>query len=321
MAKRWNCSRRAGRGGWAPGIVLLSLLVWGAPAGAAGQGLTARCDDSADPAHCRLAVAGVHAVQERVGTVLWGGNPVPGTASTLGMRIGSSPRYTVAGRVLLVPMTVPPLTSGDRAETGILGGLGIQGAVGLHPGLSPLPTVGGVLSVDAVGSLSLGLLPTGRGFEDGTVFGWSAGLRVGALRESFTLPGVSFTALYGRSGAVGLDDPGGQVRTPVTDVKALVAVSQRVSALRLAGGLAWDRYSSRATVEYTVPPAAGTERWTGRVATERWSGFVNASWTVLIFHSTAELGWQRIPEADGLPTWVDLDPTGWWGGVSFRVTL
>jgi hypothetical protein len=314
------------------GVVLAgAMILLAAPAGSVAQGgLEAVCHPMPmpDDAQCRLAVASMRAVQERVGIALWGGNPVPGTASTQGMRLGSAPRVTVSARVALVPITLPPLPDRTGLESArpIMPAFSAQTAVGVLPGFSPIPTVGGVLSMDVVGRFSVVSLPGGRDFQQGAVVGASAGVRVGALRESLTMPGLSLTASYGRSGTVAYGDPTGSttdgfVRGAISDLNATLAASGSVLGTRLAGGLAWDRYGSRARMGHLVSASPTLAEASGRLITDRRSWFMNASWTRHVLHATAELGWQSLTRPDGLPLGVRVDPAGWWTAVSLRLSI
>lgn len=298
--------------------------------GAAQTGLEAACAAApvGDAAECRLAVASMRVVQERVGLALWGGNPVPGTASTVGLRIGSTPRLSLSTSLALVPADLPPLPDRSRAasERALLPAVGAEAALGILPGWSPLPTVGGVLSVDAIGRFGVVPLPRGRGFREGAVAGGAAGLRLGLLRESFTLPGVSVTGVWGRSGAVAYGDPagptpGGFARGPVSDLGATLAVSRRISALRLTGGFAAHRYASQARVGYPSAGAGARTEAAGRLTTTRRSWFANVAWTSLIFHFSGEAGWQGTSSPEGLPPDVRLDPVGWWLRAAFRLSI
>ena len=169
-----------------------------------------------------------------IGVAIFGGNPVPGTASTLGMRIGSLPRMSLAFRVTAAPAGILPIEdrSSGAMDDALLLGLTADGALGVLPGFSPLPTVGGVLSLDLLARLGVARLPTGAGFDDGAVLGWAVGARVGALRESFTLPGVSVTGTYGRLGRTAFGDPDGGTTDgffegPVTDLRLGAAATKR----------------------------------------------------------------------------------------------
>jgi hypothetical protein len=329
-----SVSRARFRPGAAVAVAMAAAAWLVAPSPGAGQSaLETRCaaaEEHVAP-ECFLALAGTRAVQERVGIALWGGSPVPGTASTLGMRIGSTPRVSVSARLSLVPMEVPPLLDRARFPSGregrtLIAAVSAQTTVGVFQGFSPLPTVGGVLSVDALTRLSAARLPGGAGFDDGVAVGWSGGVRVGVLRESFTMPGVSVTTSYGRSTSVTLGDPGGETsegftRGGISDLNATLSVSRRISAVRLTGGVAADRYASDVRVAYHDLVLRERVMDRGRVTTDRRSWFANVSWTSLVFHSSAEFGWQVIPDPAGLPSDVDVDPVGWWAGVAFRLSI
>lgn len=318
------------------GVVLLGLVLDPNPLRAQSDDLDAACASApgALSSECYLSAAAVRLIHPRVGTALFGGSPVPGTASTLGMRLGSLPRFSVSGRTIVLPLELPPLrervsslppmpnrpaTEGTRA---LAFGLSGQSTVGLLSGWSPLPTVGGVLSVDAIGRASWLHLPGGQGFHDTNVLGASLGLRIGALRESFTLPGVSVTGSYGRSTSITFGEPrdpsGGHINSGVGNWSLTGALTKRIGAVGLTGGVALDRYTGDVEFSYVGGPLAG-ER--ADAATDRWSAFVNASWTFLILHASLEAGWQEAPTPAGLPPGTELDPTGWWIGTALRMSI
>ena len=313
------------RSSWTSAVVAVCLL--GLADGAAAQAeLGGVCDGATAPLECRLAAASARVIQPRVALALWGGNPVPGTASTLGIRVGSTPRIGVSAGLLVVPTTLPPLLdrSETRSRTGLVTGLALQSTVGLAHGLSPAPTVGGLLSVDAVGRLSVARLPTSRGFDHGTVWGLAAGLRLGVLRESLTLPGVSLTAAYGRSGTVTYGDPSpvaaeGLMQGSVSRLSATLAASRNLFGLRLAGGASWDRHASDVTLRWDGGLAGPAGR-DARAVMKRWTGFGSITWSRLIYHAALEAGVQETPAFGTLPAGVALDPIGWWLGLSVRVT-
>jgi hypothetical protein len=308
---------------------LVGLLLAGAlPAPAPAQSLDSACRAGplAEQAECRLALATARAIQERIGIALWGGNPVPATASTVGMRIGATPRYSGALSLTMAPASLPPLLDrgARRGERVVIPGLAAHGTVGLLQGWSPVPTVGGVGSLDLVGRLSLARLP-GGGFEQNVVVGWEAGARIGALRESFTMPGLSLTATYGRSTGITYGDPDGAgtdgfVRAPVSDLNATLAISRRISPVRVSGGVAYDRYTSRGRFGYPDAGGRGLAR-PARVTTDRQSLFAGGEWTFLIFHGSAEVGWQATSTPDDLPDRVTFEPSSWWGGLAFRISI
>jgi hypothetical protein len=250
------------------------------------------------------------------------------------MRLGSFPRFSLSGRTILLPMELPPLA--DRAVnlepmpslrsgegvSALAFGLSGQATVGLLSGWSPLPTVGGVLAVDAIGRASWLHLPGDQGFDGTSVWGGSLGVRVGALRESFTLPGVSVTGSYGRSTSFTFgepDDPtGGHVETGVGNWNVTGAVTKRIGALGFTGGVAFDRYTGDVEFSYVGGPVGGAR---ADADTDRWSAFANASWTFLILHASLEAGWQESPVPGGLPQGTTLDPAGWWVGTALRMSI
>lgn len=274
---------------------------------------------------CYVAAAAVRTIQPRVGLVLWGGSPVPGTASTVGLRLRSSPRISLSGRVALAPVELPPLLDRTRSEgeRGVLTAASVQTTVGVVHGLSLLPTVGGFLSVDIIARASLARAPVGKGFDRGAVRGLAAGARLGLLRESLTLPGLSVTATWGRSTTVVFGDPDGTttdgaMEGAVTGLNITGAVSRRLLGLRLGGGVSYDRYGSDVTVRYPAAPAVQAVTRADAV-THRWSGFGTLTWTRLIYHAVLELGWQEAPVPAGVMG-LGVDPASWWASVSLRLT-
>lgn len=282
------------------------------------------CAGMAGPVpECHLAAAAVRLIHPRIGTGLWGGSPVPGSASTLGMRLGSMPRFSMSGRVVVLPMELPPLPdrSVDEGSRGLAMGLSGQTTIGLLSGWSPLPTVGGVLALDVVTRLSWLLLPDDRGFDDGSLFGASAGLRLGLLRESFTLPGISLTGSYGRSTEFAFGDPGGSgdgfIEGAIANWSLSGAATKRFGALGFTAGAAMDRYTGNVEFSYRDTPDAHR----ADAVTDRFSVFGNLSWTFLILHGSLEAGWQESPDPEGIPQSVSLDPTGWWAGLALRLSI
>lgn len=296
-------------------------------ASAQDDDLSARCRAgiSGPAAECFLAASAVRLIHPRVGTALWGGSPVPGSASTLGMRLGSVPRFTVAGRLVVLPIELPPLTDrGERSSRALAAGLSGQTTVGILPGWSPLPTVGGFMSLDATVRGSLLRLPDNQGFEDSYVLGGSVGLRLGLLRESFTLPGISVTGAYGRSTDLAFGDPttdDGHIDGAIAGWNLTGAITKRTGPVGVTAGVALDRYSGEVDFSHRGFTPGGMVTGTADAVTDRWSAFGNLSWTFLVFHASLEAGWQESPMPEGLPASISVDPTGWWAGAAFRLSI
>lgn len=312
--------------GLAAALALAAGSVLAPRPAAAQDALDAACATAPGPAECRLAAAAVRLIQPRVGLALFGGNPVPGTASTSGLRLAGVPRVGVSARLAAVPVELPPLVdrSRDEGARGLAMAASLQATVGVAHGFSPLPTVGGVFSIDLIGRVAYGRVPAGKGFDTPNVLGWAGGVRLGVLRESFTLPGLSVTATYGRSTRLGFGDPtgaatDGAVEGAVSALSGVVAASRKLFGLGLTAGAGWDRYRSRATLLYS-PSGTGphaTER--GAAVIQGWSAFGSVTWSRLIYHTVVGVGWQEPPGIDGLPVGVELDPAGWWTSVAVRV--
>lgn len=314
---------------WTRPVVVAALVGLAfRPVGLTAQDdLETACAAALRPVECRLAAAAVRTIQPRVGLVLWGGSPVPGTANTGGLRRRSTPRVSLSGRIALAPVELPPLLDRSRLEgsRGLLTSASLQTTVGVAHGFSPLPTVGGFLAVDLIGRASVARLPSGKGFDRGSVWGWALGARLGLLRESLTLPGVSVTGVWGRSARLAYGDPDGRTTDgamwgAVSGLHATAAVSRRLLGLRLGGGLSYDRYGGTVNVRYVVGPSGAQQVQEADAATERWSGFGTITWTRVIYHLVLELGWQESPRPADLPAGVDVSPTGWWTGLAVRVT-
>ncbi len=281
-----------------------------------------------------MAAATVRLLHPRVGLGLFGGSPVLGSASTLGMRIGSRPRVSLSFRGVLVPVDlVTPLLDRDAGapdnpgdlvgvvrdgERRRLPGLAGQATIGVFGGWSPGATVGGVGSLDALVRVSWLELP-GDAF-DGGVTGVSAAFRLGLLRESFTMPGISITGGYGRSTSFTFGQPGeddGFVRGAVGNWKATAAASRRVGPVGLTAGVAYDRYTG--DVRFSYFGASGTRE--SDATTDRWSAYGDVSYTHLVYHFSVEGGWQAAPYPEGLAESVRLDPVSWWIAAAFRLSI
>lgn len=286
--------------------------------------LAAACAAAGSSGECYVAAAAVRTIHPRVGLALWGGSPVPGTASTHGMRLGSMPRFSGSSRLVVLPMDLPPLPdrSADEGKRVLAAGLSTQLSVGIMQGFSPLPTVGGFLSLDAVGRGSWLLLPEDQGFDDGSVLGLSAGLRLGILRESFTLPALSLTGTYGRSTSFAYGDPegtsDGHIDGGLSTLSLTAGTTKRLGPVSLTAGASLARYMGEVEFSYRGGPVAGHR---ADAATDRWSAFGNVSWTFLILHASIEAGWQDAPTPDPLPGTVSIDPTGWWAGMALRLSI
>ena len=146
---------------------------------------------------CQSAVLGAQAIRGGVALADRAGAELSGSSSTIGRRLGRSPRISMDLRFRLARFGMPDMLDGGTgvaAENSVMV-YGLTGSitVGLLDGFSVAPTVGGMLALDLLASGSLLFLGESDGFVDnGGVL--SVGGRLGILRESFTLPGVTVSA-------------------------------------------------------------------------------------------------------------------------------
>src|SRR5687768_16304942 len=89
----------------------LLTCVLALPAIAAGQSLRQQCADRVQDAAYRVLCSNLadamQIVPPRIGIVASGGNPLQGTASTLGMRLGALPRMSLTARLSSVDVQLP----------------------------------------------------------------------------------------------------------------------------------------------------------------------------------------------------------------------
>lgn len=284
---------------------------------------------------CNMVAQAIEIAQPVVGLAATGGNPVPGTASTLGMRLGALPRLSLAVRTTGVFAELPPILDfGDTRDIGIfVPTLNVDGAIGILSGFSVAPTVGGVGSVD--GLLSIGIVPLPGGDDGFRDSPWTvgAGLRVGILRESFTMPGISISGMYRRVGGfefgdrdLTLDDSFFDMSVGIWSLRG--TIGKRIAFLGLTLGAGYDHFSSDVDFGFNDPTSFAPNPI--RISFEdfdngRFALFGNVSWTVLILSLVGEVGWQSgadvIPGA--LPGGVDFDAEGsnFFGSLALRLSI
>jgi hypothetical protein len=298
--------------------LLASALVIMSPAPVGGQealdpGLFDLCQEAFAPGTngrflCHDLVVSVQLLQPELGMVLAGGNPVLGTASPIGTKFRFIPRFNIGGRIGVGWAEIPDLLNypediadpiGRRSFSVPVAQLDLS--VGVFDGLRLGTTLGGLASVELLGSLGAIMLPDDDGFR-GNVTGLGLGARVGILRESFTAPGISISGMYKWHGRVQYGDAAeGDAASFELDMKVLslrAGLSKSFVAFGLALTLGYDSYWSNVGFVVNPPPAgppvplpAAGE--TAELQTERWSAFIDVSYIVLYFNIVAEAGWQE----------------------------
>ncbi|UCC74467.1 MAG: hypothetical protein JSV86_07905 [Gemmatimonadota bacterium] len=321
------------------------ILAFEAPATLVGQEaldsrLSDRCQDAFAPgtnAHslCLDVVASVQLLQPELGIALAGGNPVLGTASPIGTKFRFVPRIHLGGRISWTWAEIPDLLDypEDMADPVGTRSFSIPSAqldlsVGVFDGFQLGTTLGGLASVELLGTLSAIILPNGEGFE-GDATGWGLGARVGLLRESFTAPGISISGMYKWHGRVQYGDTGegdaGEFGMDMSVTSFRLGLSKSFVALGLALTLGYDSYSSDVDIAVnppppTVPVVVVPEDNPVELQMERWSAFVDVSYIVLYFNIVAEVGWQEEQKL-GSSRWGELESGNFFGSIGIRLTL
>ncbi|HXL34238.1 MAG TPA: hypothetical protein VN953_04915 [Gemmatimonadales bacterium] len=207
---------------------------------------------------CNTAVDAVRAFYPLAGMIVTGGNPVLGTAGSL----GGFGHVTLTARVNAIKAALPDPTAATTSPVpssfhGAVPAPMVEGALGVFKGVG-----GGLLAVDVLGSALI--LPTG--IDNLTVdsnathisdaaLGFGYGVRVGVLKGSFPIPAVSVSWMhrtvprlrYGTLGpAAGTGDDFEFTMDLTSDSYRAVA-GWKFVLVDVAAGIGIDRYKSSDT--------------------------------------------------------------------------
>ena len=320
-----------GEGGRDRGTSLATSL---GPQMVAGQGVEGLADecaagDSGLLGTCRDAALASRELQGGFGLAVSGGSLLGASGSTLGHRVEGEPRISLDVGGNLARTRYPDVLGREgapdtRRHTPTFGaGL----TVGVFDGFRVLPTVGGVLSVDLVGRARLVSLSEEGGFS-GSLAAYGAGVRVGLLRESFTLPGVTLSAAHHRMGSVRfgsiLEGDPARVDLDPRSTSLRLVVEKDVLVAGFAGGVGWERVHGPVTVraaEGEEGDGGQGEAAVDRLRSSRPVAFAGANLTFLVLRLSAEVGW--APRHSAVDGWADhpfRSDSAWFGTLGIRVT-
>lgn len=280
---------------------LCSLLLGLAAAPLAAQGDPQCNSATTTPAQnaCNTAVDAMKAFSPLAGMVISGGNPVLGTAGTL----GGFGHIALTARVNATKVALPnpdsAFSSGSSVAASYNGALPapvVEASLGVLRGMG-----GGLLSIDALGSAVL--LPTNQvanlsvdpnATKIGSVaLGIGYGARVGIIKGGLLIPSVSVSWMHRHLPRLQYGDvtAGG----PMDFAMALDATNIRaVAGMRLllfdvAAGLGVDHYVTTGRIRYqdiTVQTVNVNPKNTRQVL------FADAGMNLLVVKLVGELGWQ-----------------------------
>jgi hypothetical protein len=346
-------------------VVIFALLI-AAPTAAQDSNLAAPCPmipGEQARAACVAVAQAAESAQPQIGMVIAGGNPVIGAASTGGLRFGAIPRIDLTVRVNLVFIELPDILAAEAGPTiqRLNQRLGVpapafaaSGSVGVLQGFSVMPGIGGIGSLDVLGSGAW--LPFRAfnvdGFDtDSPDLAWGIGARLGLLRESFVAPGVSLSLMYRALGRVAFGDvcpghplgggdvvvcpvPGdvGEFAFDLRNWSTRGVVGKRFLGFGLLGGFGYDRYHSDIDFAFRGEVLPDIEAGGHRVyrfsdldvSSSRWSVFGNFSYTFLLTSLSLEAGWQQggspVP---GFAREARFDPRSgnFFGGAGVRLSF
>lgn len=306
---------------------LLGGLAIASPAPAQENGLAAPCSQLQDEqarTTCYAVAQAAESAQPQLGVLIAGGNPVLGAASPLGLRFGTTPRIDISTRANLVFVRLPDVLAAEAGERvqqlnerlGIPApALGANVAIGALSGFTVAPGVGGIGSVDLLGSatwLPFRALRT-QGFEaEAPDVAWGVGARVGLLRESFTMPGVSVSVMYHDLGRVAFGNvcrgeefvdrcigggDAGEFAFDLRNWSTRAVVGKRFLGVGLTAGAGYDTYASDVDYGFRYPDLLPGDVVVRQedidLRSTRWSAFGNLSYTFLLTTVALEAGWQQ----------------------------
>jgi hypothetical protein len=273
-------------------------------------------------AACNTMVDATKAFHPLAGMILSGGNPVLGSAGTL----GGFGHVSATIRINAIKASLPNPDSAAQNPVpssfdGYLPAPVIEAAIGLYRGQG-----GGLLSIDGLASAVL--LPATRvqGMSvdpdapkiGDVALGLGYGVRIGLLRGAFPVPSVSVSVMKRHVPRVQFGDvAGGDPADFATDFDAVnwrATAGMRVLFADVAAGVGIDHYTSAATIHYF--DGVTTHTVTLDLANTREILFANAGLTMGLVKLVAELGYQTGTDQSFATTFSDFDPKAghvFWG--------
>lgn len=269
---------------------------------------------------CSAAVDASRAFHPLLGVVVSGGNPVLGSAGPL----GGPGHFSITGRVNGVGVVLPRLSYDGSSATVPRGqkvfapAPQVEAAAGVYGGLPS-----GLLAIDALGSAQLlpaavfddfSVAPDARHLGD-VALGLGFGVRVGILKETGALPGLSVSVMRRDLPTITYGDlaAGDQFQYAV-DLRATnlrLVASKQLAAFGLAAGLGWDKYSGDALIQVGdgTGPLGGTPDVPVELSTSRALAFVNAGFSVALVRLVAEGGYLAGKDQRLSTDFEDFDTT------------
>ena len=310
-------------------LFMLGTLVVSA-AGVSGQGaagLASQCVSGGGVSRdwCEEVAIGAQALRAGVGFAAAAGSDVPGSASTLGTKLAGLPRVSLSLRPSLGRIKGPRVIG--AARSGVDGQSlwvpTVQGSVvvSVMNGFSVVPSVGGIFALDVLGTVGYVSLPEEFGDNTVTV---GVGARLGILRESFTMPGLSVSVVHrglgdATYGGGPTDDAEISFDVSTTSVRAIVGKDLPLIGFFAGVGRDWHR----GDISVRAMSAGGANSTAADSFTDRRTVyFGGTSWSFLILQASIEVGWSSgFDDIAGRTGEFSTSSHPFFASTALRVTL
>lgn len=282
---------------------------------------------------CTAAVDATRAFHPVLGGLVSGGNPILGGGGPL----GGPGHFSVAARVNALEVVLPDLSYDGSSNTVPAGqkvfapAPQLEAAIGLFGGLPS-----GLLAIDALGSAQL--LPTSV-FDDFSVdagarrignvaLGLGYGARVGILRETGPLPGISISIMrrdiptisYGN--VTNGDEFQYSVDLHATNLR--LVVGKQLAVFGVAGGVGWDKYTGDALIQVRTPSVTQpVQQIPISLSSSRATVFLDAGLELAVVKLVGEAGYQTAKDQKLTTDFQDFDTNKgkFYGALGLRVGL
>ncbi len=286
---------------------------------------------------CQTAADAVKEFHPLAGLIVSGGNPVLGTAGTL----GGLGHVSVSARFNAVKVALPNPDSATQnsvpaGTSPVVPAPVVEGGLGLFRGME-----GGLLALDVLGSATLlpttqvaGLSVDSNATKIGSVaLGLGYGVRVGVLKGFFPVPSVSVSVMRRtlpriKYGTLAPTLGAGNQFEFDSDLKATnvrVGASMKFVLLDVGAGVGFDKYTSTAHIRFHDNPLVPTSVKTVTLDLDnsRQLLFANAGLDFAVVKLVAEIGYQTGKDQQLKTNFTGFDPTAGhvFGGAGLRLSF
>ena len=292
---------------------------------------------------CQMAVDVFQLLSPQLGLALAGGNAVLGSGSTL----GGPGHFSIGVRANFFQGDLPDITSFPTpstngrvqytganalpANTQIVGLPTVDAAIGLFGGVPlPLTNVGGIdllLSATYVPTIGDSTSDVRIAPDRNLQVGY--GVRIGLLKESLVVPGLSFTYLKRDLPTTTISGSSSEVGVAVRDAKVKTSAwrvvgSKTLLTFGIAAGVGQDKYDDEANVEGTVKsPIPASQSVALSQSLARTNYFVDLSLNLPVFKLVGEVGQVTGGTVDTFSEFETgrADKSRTYGSVGFRLAF